>query len=173
MTGTFHLQDFLFDVLASNEHVTLALPTVDTRFRSQVLRVHAGGAEHCVRRGERLRGQCPHRELAIAPAPSKAAHARNEPLGWCAPYLPRAPPSRRIGDDAHDVAEGGAQARDRMCAGDCRGGVRARNADGKRAACPAAARLQHRARAGAVVCSVLVDQVRRSQNRLPEQTTHG
>ena len=24
------------------------------------------------------------RELAIAPAPSKAAHARNEPLGWCA-----------------------------------------------------------------------------------------
>ena len=84
MTGTFHLQDFLFDVLASNEHVTLALPTVDTRFRSQVLRVHAGGAEHCVRRGERLRGQCPHRELAIAPAPSKAAHARNEPLGWCA-----------------------------------------------------------------------------------------
>jgi hypothetical protein len=83
------------------------------------------------------------RELAIAPAPSKAAHVRNEPLPRVvrAPYLPR---PRLRADDAHDVAEGGA--RDRAFAGDCRGGVRARNADGLRAACPAAARLQHRAR---------------------------
>ena len=31
MTGTFHLQDFLFDVLASNEHVTLTLFQRSTR----------------------------------------------------------------------------------------------------------------------------------------------
>ena len=148
MTGTFHLQDFLFDVLASNEHVTLTLfqrstRGSDLRFYGYML------AERSIAFAAVSASAVSARELAIAPAPSKAAHARNEPLGWCAPYLPRAPPSRRIGDDAHDVAEGGAQARDRAFAGDCRGGVRARNADGLRAACPAAARLQHRERAGA------------------------
>ena len=84
MTGTFHLQDFLFDVLASNEHVTLALQRStrgsDLRFYEYMLAARSIAFSAVSASAV----SAASRELAIAPAPSEAAHARNEPLGWCA-----------------------------------------------------------------------------------------